>query len=146
MTGQFDRLIKSMQREVVDQKAIRRRSSLTLQTISKTIAVPCTIARNGSGSLYCQKSGLAIATPNGSLPQVYQATFGSRSQRGNRGIEFILPQYSQSGAAIAVVPTFGEQWDGDLANNQSKIVNIPITITSTGDFALQASSMNYGRE
>lgn len=140
----FDKFIKSMQREVVDQKAIRRRSSLTLQTVSKTITVPCKIARNGNGVLYCKEAGLAIATPNGNLPQIYQASFGSRSQRDNRGIT-CEPQQRSTGAAFAVIPTYGESWDAGLANNQSKTVTVPVTITSTGDFTLTASSMNYER-
>lgn len=43
--NQFAKLIKSLQREVTEEKTVRRRSSLTLETTTKNIAVNCTIHR-----------------------------------------------------------------------------------------------------
>lgn len=144
MANQFDKLIKSITREITDQKALRRRSSLTLETQSKSINVTCTIARNGNGVLYCQKSGLVVITPNDSLPQIYQTSFATKSGRDNRGVTAYAQQRS-TGTAFAIVPSYGDTWDSGLGNNQSKTVTVPVTITSTGDFTLTASTMNYER-
>lgn len=142
MTNQFDSLIKELKREAEDLKAVRRRSSLTLQTTTKSTTLSVVI-RKANDIIFCYKAGLARIAFNSDAPQVFCAQFKSRGDRDNRGILHHSNYNVDGTAAVMVVPFYGEDWDDDLSNGDSKTISIPIAITSTGDFTLTADQITY---
>lgn len=147
MTNQFDTLIKGMEREIDDQKATRRRSSLTLRTVTHSTTVTAEIHRNSNGSFSLTKLGLAIINFEATTPQLFSASFASRSGRDNRGISIKQGYAIDNGAAIAVAPTCSAtnsgNWDDDMAIGATRTINIPIYITATGEFTLTASQLPW---
>lgn len=130
--NQFAKLIKSLQREVTEEKTVRRRSSLTLETITKNIAVNCTIHRSSGSRIICTYAGLVrIAFPDG-ITQLVTPTIVNANGRGLEFHNFNI----DDGAGIIVEPTAGETWDSDIAIGGDKTIQVTIGVTSTGDFEL----------
>ena len=142
ITNPFAKLIKTLQREVVEEKAIRRRSSLTLETMTKSITVGCDIYYSGT-NWYLNKAGLVRIAFNTEEPQMFIPVASSPSNRDNRGMTFSNLNLD-SGAGVVVIPAFGSYFDGGMAAGQTKTINVKVYITATADFTLTADKIDYG--
>ena len=138
MTNQFAKLIKTLQREVTEEKTVRRRSSLTLQTITKTVTLSCTVHRT-STNYFLTKAGLARITFNTSTPQIFASITRST---GGRGISFSNLNLD-NGAGVIAIPTIGNTWDSGMSVNSDKTFTVQIGITATADFTVTADQVNY---
>lgn len=139
--NQFAKLLKGLAREATELKTVRTRSSLTLQTETKTTIVHCTITR-GSNNYFLTKAGLLQIAFNSDVPQVLTPIATLPSNRGNRGITFSNLNVD-NGAAIIVIPTIGDSWDADLAVGTSKTISVQVGLTSTGGFTLSSGQIDY---
>ena len=137
----FAKLIKSLQREALEEKTVRRRSSLTLQTTTKSITLTCRVHYTGS-NWFLTKAGLAKIAFNTESPQIFTAQGTSTSDRGGRGLEFSNFNLD-SGAGVIVIPTIGANFDSGMSANTDKDFTVKISITATGDFTLTADQINY---
>lgn len=142
ITNPFAKFIKSIEREVTELKAVRRRSSLTLETRTKSITVNCDIYYNGK-NWYLTKAGLVRIAFNTEEPQMFIPIASSPASRGNRGMSFSNLNLD-SGAGVVVIPTFGSYFDGDLSTGQTKSISVKVYITATADFTLTADKIDYG--
>lgn len=138
MRNSFDKLIKSLVREATELKTVRRRSSLTLQTETKTIALTCRVHRT-STNYFLTKAGLARITFNTDTPQIFSQTAGAT---GGRGVHFSNLNVD-NGAAIIAIPTIGDTFDSDMAVGSDKNFTINIGVTATADFTLTADQIDY---
>lgn len=140
--NQFARLIKALQREVIEEKTVRRRSSLTLETQTKSITVNCNIYYNGT-NWFLTKAGLIRIAFNTESPQLFTAVSSSPGSRDNRGVSYSNLNLD-SGAGVVVIPAFGPNIDGSMSSGQTKTVSIKVYITATADFTLTADQIDYG--
>lgn len=138
MTNQFAKLIKTLQREVIEEKTVRRRSSLTLQTVTKTVMLSCTVHRT-STNYFLTRAGLARITFNTGTPQIFA---GITKSAGGRGISFSNLNLD-SGAGLIVIPTSGDTWDSEMSVNSDKTFTVQIGITATADFTVTADQVDY---
>lgn len=141
MRDRFAKLIKSIQREIEEEKSVRRRSTLTLQTMTKSVTLSFRVQR--SGNYYnLTKVGVATLHFNTDAPQIWCAQAGSRNDRQARGLTFY--NYNVDGeGAVWVEAATGRIFDSDLADGASKDFTAKIYITATADFTITASQMDY---
>lgn len=141
MTNQFAKLIKTLQREVIEEKTVRRRSSLTLDTITKNITVTVTLYRESGQLFYPTKVGLVkIDFPDGE-PQLVTPTIVNANSRGVRFSMYNI----DNGAGIMVIPTTGTRWDDDMTIGSSKDITITVGVVMTGDCDLTADQITWRR-
>ena len=139
MTNQFSKLIKSLNREVVELKTVRRRSSLTLQTETKNITVTCQVYKKAGDNIFVTKAGLIRVTFPNNEPQLLAPTIVNANGRGVRFSGYNI----DDAAGIIVVPTASSYWDSDLSPGQTKNVTITVGVVMTGDCTLSADQITW---
>ena len=75
MSSSFAELIKTLRRESLELQSAHRRSTLTMQTTSKSITVPISATANQYGSARPNKMPIIGASFNSSNPQIYMVAF-----------------------------------------------------------------------
>ena len=139
MTDPFSKLIKSLKREVLEIKNAPRRSTLTLETVTKSITVQQTATTDGNGYAYAHTLPLINIKFNSDLPQIFMAASESTTPASPFRFDGFFPLSKEApdeaGIIIDAAAIFG------AAANTTYTVNIKVYITATGDFTLTASTI-----
>lgn len=138
MTNPFDKLIKALQRETIDLKTSRRRSSLTLETTTKSIVVQAQATTNGSGNATITKNGLVKIRFATDEPQLFHGALGPANEHDNWPIWLLQPYNEPDDAGIIVEPSI----QYGLTPNTTYNINIKVYVTATGDFTLEADQLS----
>ena len=141
MTQQFDKLIKDLRAEVEALKTIRRKSSLTFETVTKTATGTAVLHKNGSGTITCKKAAVISIVTSDPNPFVFGYSQPSGSTRG-RKVDLMGWTDSNGRPAILAIPS-GSSNDSSMANNSNKNVTITVYITATTDFTTTSSQVTY---
>lgn len=137
----FAERIKALRAEIEALKTIRRRSSTTLETITRSATCTARLYKTNAGVVVCQYAGLVEITPTDSdnepLIGISQPPYASR---GNREVELV--RWVKSDGTLGVLCTPGaNSSDESMATGGTKDVTLTIYITATGDFATTSSQV-----
>lgn len=139
MTQQFDNLIKDLRAEVEALKTIRRKSSVTFETITKTATATAVIHKDSYGTITCKKAAVISIVTSDPNPFVFSYSQPSGPIRG-RKVSLLGWTDSQNRPAILAIPS-GSSNDSGMAINSDKNVTITIYITATTDFTTTSSQV-----
>lgn len=137
----FVERIKALRSEVEALKAVRRKSSLSLNTITKTATCTATLYKTSAGVIVCRYAGLVEIVPNSTDNEaIFCYAQPAASQRNNRQIT--LTNWVKSDGTLGVLCTpFAISGDGSMASESTKNVTITVYITSTSDFTTSSSQV-----
>lgn len=141
MTQQFDKLIKDLRAEVEALKTVKRKSSLTLETVTKTAIGTAVLHKNGSGTITCKKAAVISIVTDDPNPFVFGYAQRSGSVR-ERKMDLMGWTDSNGQPAILAIPS-GSSIDSDMANNSDKSIIVFVHITATTDFTTTSSQITY---
>lgn len=121
----FDSYIKDLEAEVEALKTVKRKSSLTMATITKTIQATATIGTSGQVMVATSVPFIKFDPLHPENPFVFGWSLAPYSER-NRDIQ-VLPWLDGDDYGVLIIPS---------PNNTDTpgTINIDITITSTGDY------------
>lgn len=133
INSNFAKLIKTLQRETLDIKNTHRRSTLTVETITKSILVPVSATVNSSGGARPNKQPIIGVEFNSEEPQLFMTSFDNADPAAPFGINW----------NETVITTDGKtrvRLDLGYVNGQTPgrviTANFTLYFTSTGDFTL----------
>lgn len=138
MLNPFDALIKNIKRELIDIKNAPRRSTLTLQTISKSITVSFSATADQWGGAYATTIPVVNINFEDDIPQIWMASFDSKTPASPFPMQFVT-NLATNGNNGAVVINPG-RLEG-LNPGQTYTASVKINIIATGDFTLTAGSI-----
>lgn len=138
---QFDKLIKDLRSEVEALKTIRRKSSLTLETQTKTATGTAVLHKNGNGVITCKKAALISIVSNDSNPFVFGYSLQSGAIRG-RKMNLTGWTDANNRPAILVVPRESSS-ESSMPNNSDKNITVTVYITATTEFTTASSQIIY---
>lgn len=134
MSSNFARLIKMLQRESLELKNTHRRSTLTVQTITKSIQVSATSTANDRGWAPIANPPVIEIAFNTTDPQLISVTFNDPNDASPFGISYPDIATTEAGKYMVGINL-------DAAEGQSAYATVSATltvnITSTGDFTLR---------
>lgn len=139
----FDKLIKNLRREATELKTVKRLSTTTLETETKTIAasgvIKCQTHSSGTGLvIFTSKAALiTIGTPDGA-PAPYSVSLTSEEQRSYR----IFAATTGTQAGIIVAPSYTRNLDLNMGIGE-KTINFTVNITSTDELTLTATQIDF---
>lgn len=137
MKNLFDALIKSLRREVIEQKTAPRRSTLTLKTVTKGINLTVSATADQNGYAYPSSVPVASIAFNSDLPQLFMPSVDiTQPSLPFRFNGFTALNVDNSAAIIADIGPARNQTPGATITATFKV-----NITSTGDFTLSAGSI-----
>ena len=134
MRSPFSQLVKSLQREATDLKTVRRLSTKTLQTQTKTIATWGTIKRENYSQAPIITGKAAYIALNTTNPALYMVALSSEEHRNYR-----IFNYADG---VIVAPAYTADLDGSMALGSEKTVNFTVEITTTNSISLTATQMD----
>lgn len=137
----FQERIKALRAEIEALKTVRRKSSTTLDTITRSATCTARLYKTDAGVVLCDRAGLVEITPtdtdNEPLIGVSQPPYASR---GNRDVELV--RWVKSDGTLGILCTPGaNSSDESMATGGTKNVTLTIYITSTGDFTTTSSQV-----
>lgn len=132
MSGSFAKLIKMLKRETLEIKNTHRRSTLTVETVTRKITVPITATANASG-IAIPTSPVIKITFNSDEPQLYMVTFDSTDPLDPFVLNNPTKMVTASDENVLLLD-IGEA--GGQTPGATVTANPDIYITSTGDFTL----------
>lgn len=138
---QFDKLIKDLRAEIEALKAIRRKSSLTLETKTKTATATAVLHKDSYGIVDCKKAAVISIIASDSNPFVFGYAQPSASIRG-RSINLIGWTDSNDRPALLAVP-YEAASDSNMPINSDKTITLTVYITATTDFTTTSSQIIY---
>ena len=140
MRQPFDKLIQSLQREVLDLKSAKKLATSSLKTTTKSISGTAVIRSYGGTDIAVTKAILVtINTPDG-LPAPFSVAISNRL--GWRG--FYITNYNVPDAAgFLLIPRPRTSLDGDMTAGESKNVSVTVDVTSTNDITLSATQVDF---
>lgn len=138
MKNLFDALIKSLQREVIDQKTAPRRSTLTLQTITKSITVSASATANGSGIATPSTLPVVNIDFDGDLPQIFMASTENTTPSSPFRFDGFTSLNKDNNDA-AVIVDIGQATG--QPSGATVTASFKVNVTSTGNFTLSAGSI-----
>ncbi len=131
MTNQFDKLVKSLQREVIDLKAVKRLSTLTIPTATTSISTWGTVRKSGGYIKPGKAAYIAIQTDE---PAPYMVTLSNEEHRNYRIFAY--------GQGVIVAPDYTRDLDISMGDGD-KTVNFTVNITTTDSVTLTATQMDF---
>lgn len=134
MRSPFSQLVKDLRREATDLKTVRRLSTKTLQTQTKTIATWGTIKRENYSQAPIITGKAAYVTLNTTNPAPYMVALSSEEHRNYR-----IFNYADG---VIVAPAYTADLDGSMALGSEKTVNFTVEITTTNSISLTATQMD----
>lgn len=137
----FAERMKALKAEIEALKTVKRKSSLALDTITKSATCTAQLYRTDAGVIVCQYSGLIEITPKDSTnePLIGYAQ-PSYSARGKRDIR-LTPWTAQNGGLGILCTPDANSAENGMAKGETKDVQITIYITSTGDFTTSSGQI-----
>lgn len=129
-TKAFAKLIKDLKRETLEIKNTHRRSTLTVETITKSITIPASAVVDSYG--VASYTAYIRITFNSNEPQIGMVSFDDASAASPFVMSSADPVITNDGKTviILIVERTG-QTPGDTLS-----ANIKLSYTSTGDFTL----------
>lgn len=121
----FDAYFKELEAEVEALKTVKRKSSLTMTTITKSIQASATIGTSGQVKVITAVPFIKFDPRHPENPFIFSWTLAPFNER-NRDIQ-IIPWLDGDDYGVLAVPTPN---DGDEPGD----ISFNITITSTGDY------------
>lgn len=137
----FDKLIKDLRAEVEALKTVRRKSSLTMETVTKTATGTAVLHKNSYGIITCKKAAVITIQTTDPNPFVFGFSQPSGSVRG-RKVELLGWTDSSNKPSILAIPSESSN-DSGMAINSDKNVTITVYITATTDFTTTSSQVTY---
>lgn len=148
----FAERIKALRAEVEALKAVKRKSSTVLDTVTKEIQCTATIYRAdgtgsiGAGLLTVRDMGLVEIVPTDNNPLIFSYAQPAFADRGNRPSQLRSWMTSSGNPAVLVDPGTSSSVDGGMAYGSTKTVTLTIYITATGDFTTNISTIRFTNE
>lgn len=128
----FDKLIKDLTTEIEALKAIRRKSSLTLTTITKTATGTAVAHYTGNVSVITRAALIKLTPTDSENPFIFSWTLQPYAQR-NRDIVVVPWATSDGNPAIVLVPR--------LETGENGNIQASVNITATGDFTISTDQI-----
>ena len=145
----FEQRIKALRAEVEALKAVKRKSSTALNTITKTVTCTSTVYRaNGSGyyaagTYVLRRIGQIEIVSTDGAPLLFSYYVAPYASRGNRPIRIMSWLSSNDNPAILADPIAGSGTDSTIPNGSTRDITMTIYITATADFTTNVSQLNY---
>lgn len=134
----FDSYLKDLETEVEALKTVKRKSSLTMATITKTITATATIAITSGGvAIATQVPFIKFDPKTPENPFIFCWSLKPYNQR-NRDID-ILPWIDGDDYGIVLLP-------GTNSDDVAGTISMDVIITSTGDYTPTISQLRYEEE
>lgn len=130
----FDQLIINLRNEIEALKSVKRRSSLTQETITKTVSGTAVAYYTSGGSVVTRAALIEFIPADPSNPFLFSWALVPYSQR-NRNITVIPWTTSNGNPGVVLVPS--------LSTGESGNISVSAIITSTGDFTATSSQIIY---
>ena len=141
MSGSFAKLIKTLKRETLEIKNTHRRSTLTVETVTKSISVNASTTASSAGYATLSQFPVVGVTFNTTDPQLIMVSFDDDGAASPFGISFATISTTQEGTYAIMIELF--QGEG-LTPGTAVNVNFNVNVTSTGDFTLQVLQNGIG--
>lgn len=139
----FDKLIKDLEAEVEALKTLKRKSSTTLETITKRVDTSASIAfQTTSPNVMCWDAVVIRITPAHEQNILYSVSFPPYATN-NRNIQVIPWIESDGTPAILAVPQYNGNDSGWGGYDQPRDVNFSLFITATDDFTITTRRQEY---
>lgn len=137
MKNQFSKLIKDLNREATELKTVKRLSTVTLPTATKSITAWGTMKRDNysQAPVICGKAAYIEITT--SEPAPFMVTLSSEEHRNYRIFAF--------NQGIIVAPRYTRDLDVNMNLGETKTINFTVNITTTDSVTLTATQvdLNY---
>lgn len=134
MSNNFSKLIKTLRRESLDLKNTHRRSTLTVETITKSIQVTVTTTTDWRGNSLVPNGPVVGITFNTPDPQLLMVSFDSADAPSPHGIDY--PELATNGNGEYTINIF-MRGAINQSPNTTYTSRFNVNITSTGDFTLR---------
>lgn len=134
MRNTFSQLLKNLQREATDLKTVRRLSTKTLQTQTKTISTWGTIKRENYAQAPIITGKAAYVALNTTNPAPYMVALSGEEHRNYR-----IFNYADG---IIIAPKYTRDLDLNMALGSEKTINFTVEITTTNSISLTATQMD----
>ncbi len=144
----FARRIKALRAEVEALKAIKRKSSTVLNTITKSVSCTSTLYRAdgtgyyAAGTLFLKKIAQVEIIPTGGEPLIFSYSMPPYADRNNRSVK-ISSWLSSNGNPAVIVDPGEAASDSTIANGTSRDITMTIYITATADFTTSVTQLTY---
>lgn len=142
----FEQRIKALRAEVEALKAVKRKSSTALNTITKTVTCTSTLYRaDGSGyyaagTLFLKKiAQIEIISTDGE-PLIFSFSQPPYASRGNRSSS-VLSWLSSDGNPAVIVNPGEAASDSSIPNGSSRDIQLTVYITATADFTTRVTQL-----
>lgn len=147
MSSFNDRLLQ-IEREIQGLKTIRRRTSTTMNTITKMVTATVTLSAYqtplGDIVVYVESRGYIEITPkDDSLPYFYAYSGRGVAQSGGRIVTAV--EYGENGKSGYLVEVSTLESDKNIGAGGHMDVSVNFYITCTQDFTWSASQRRYDR-
>lgn len=140
MRQPFDKLIQSLQREVLDLKSAKKLATSSLKTVTKSISGTAVIRSYGGATIAVTKAILVTINTADGLPAPFSVAISDRTGwRGFRFVNYNVPD----AAGFLIVPVTRTSLDGDMTYGESKNVDVTVDVTSTNDITLSATQVDF---
>lgn len=142
----FEQRIKALRAEVEALKAVKRKSSTALNTITKTVTCTSTLYRaDGSGyyaagTLFVKKIGQIEIIPTDGQPLIFSFTQPPYASRNNRS-STVLSWLSADGNPAVIVNPGEAASDSSIPNGSSRDIQLTVNITATADFTTRVTQL-----
>lgn len=128
----FDHLILDLKREIEALKTIKRKSSTTLETITKTATGTATSVWTGHVATITRGALIKMTPADSDNPFIFSWTLQPYAQRG-RNIQVIPWTTSDGSPALVLIPATDDNFVGNIS--------VSVNITATGDFTISTSQI-----
>lgn len=128
----FDHLILDLKREIEALKTIKRKSSTTLETITKTATGTATSVWTGHATTITRAALVKMTPADSDNPFIFSWTLQPYAQRG-RNIQVIPWTTSDGSPALVLIPATDDNFVGNIS--------VSVNITATGDFTISTSQI-----
>lgn len=142
----FEQRIKALRAEVEALKAVKRKSSTALNTITKTVTCTSTLYRaDGSGyyaagTLFVKKIGQIEIIPTDGQPLIFSFSQPPYASRNNRS-STVLSWLSADGNPAVIVNPGEAASDSSIPNGTSRDIQLTVNITATADFTTRVTQL-----
>jgi tetrahydromethanopterin S-methyltransferase subunit H len=126
--------MKTLKAEIEALKTVKRKSSLTLATVTKSATCVAQLYRTEAGAVICQYSGLIEITPrDGTNEPLIGYSQPSYSARGTRDVR-LTPWVTADGKLGILCTPEANSAENNMATGSTKDIQITVYITATDDF------------
>lgn len=136
----FAQRIRTLRAEIEALKTLRRKSSLTLNTITKAATCTAQLYKTSTGVVVCRYAGLVEITPTDGNEPLISLSQPSYSNRGRRSVD-LTPWVKSDGTLGVLCAPGANSSENTMATESTKNITITIYITSTSNFTTSSSQV-----